>query len=100
MAKKTTQAKATTAKQPAKQAKKPIVKPQKPPAPVATQLKKKGSPMWDIKKLEKGHILSETAYIHVLAIKDDDMVDIRNQFGNHFEMSKAFFETMYSADHF
>ena len=62
------------------------------------QLKKKDGPLWDLKKLEKGHILSETSYVHVLAIKD--VVSVSNQFGNCMDMSKEFFETMYSADHY
>jgi hypothetical protein len=96
MAKKTTQAKA--AKQPAKQAKKPIDKPQKPPIPVAMQLKKKDGPLWDLKKLEKGHILSMTSYMRVLKIAS--MVTVRNQYGHVMQMSKELLETMYSADHF
>ena len=96
MAKKTTQSKA--AKQPAKQAKKPIDKPQKPPTPVAVQLKKKDGPLWDLKKLENGHILSMTSYMHVLKIAN--MVTVRNQYGHVMQMSKELIETMYSANHF
>ena len=62
------------------------------------QLKKKDGPLWDLKKLENGHILSMTSYMHVLKIAN--MVTVRNQYGHVMQMSKELIETMYSADHF
>ncbi len=86
------------AKTVAKKAKKPIAKAEKPASPVAVQLKRNDGTLWDIKKIEVGHICSITSYMKVLKI--DRMISVKNQHGHHMQMSKELLDTMYSADHF
>ena len=41
-----------------------------------------------------------TSYLSVLSIKNDGMVNVRNQHGNVMQMSKELLDTMYSGRHY
>lgn len=59
----------------------------------------KGDPLWDTKKFEEGQFLSQLAYYTVTKIAPEG-IDVVNQFGDEFTVSKDILEKMYSADHY
>ena len=77
---------------------KPIKKADKPPSPVAQALKQKDGPKWNLKDLKMGQILSMTSYMTVVNI--GNLISVKNQFGQHMQLSKCLLETMFSADHY
>ena len=47
-----------------------------------------------------GQFLSMTSYFSVLSIRNDGMVNVKNQHGNFMQMSKDLLDTMYSGRHY
>lgn len=64
-------------------------------------MQKRKTPKWNLQKLEMDQFMSMTSYMTVMGINaKNNMISVRNQFGNHYEISKSILETMHSADHF
>ena len=101
MAKKSNAVAKKAAKQPKKSAPKPIAKAPKPPTPIVPAvLKHREGPKWSLSKLEMKQYLSMTSYMTVVNIPGKGMISVKNQYGNHMQMSKSLLETMYSSSHY